>query len=47
MHAVDNEAFAEHESLDEGGWPLAIALAVVGPIALVLTVAMIAIAVAG
>lgn len=29
---------------DEGGWPLAVALAVIGPLAVVLAVAMIAIA---
>jgi hypothetical protein len=46
MNLVEPDAHVERNLLDEGGWPLAIALAVIGPLAIVLAVAMVAIALA-
>lgn len=47
MHLVEPPASLERPGAEEGRWPLAVALAVLGPLALVLTVALIAIAVTG
>jgi hypothetical protein len=46
MNLVEPDAHVEHAAVDEGGWPLAIAFAVIGPLAIVLAVVMVAIALA-
>lgn len=48
MNLVEPGAYVDGPpgAVDEGGWPLAIALAVIGPIAIVLAIAMVAIALA-